>query len=89
MFVVGAAPGCNLADDVASRVLFALLDTGIACISADQVLRAVQQVVDLGHVCDVGCSDHDAVHDPRIIVDTNLRFDIKVTLVALFRLVLF
>ena len=41
MFFVGAAPGCNLPDDVASRMLFALLDTAIACIGADHVLSTV------------------------------------------------
>jgi methionine synthase I (cobalamin-dependent) len=29
-FLVGATPGCNLPDDLASRMLFALLDTGMA-----------------------------------------------------------
>lgn len=41
VFFVGTAPGCNLPDDVASRMLFALLDTGIACIGADHVLSTV------------------------------------------------
>ncbi len=41
MFFVGAAPSCALPDDFASRMFFALLDTGIARISADHVLGAV------------------------------------------------
>lgn len=41
MLLVGAAPGCNLPDDLVSRMLFALFDIGIARISADHVLSTV------------------------------------------------
>ena len=41
VFFVSAAPGCHLPDDLASRMFFALLYTGIARISADHVLSTV------------------------------------------------
>lgn len=52
MLLVGAARGCNLPDDLASCMLFAFFDAGIACVSADHVLSTVWQFVNMGHVRD-------------------------------------
>ena len=41
VLLVDAAPDCNLPGDLAFSILFALLDTGIACIGADHVLITV------------------------------------------------
>ena len=89
VFFVGAAAGRNLPDDLASRMFFALLDAGITHISANHVLTTVQPFADLGYVRDVGRRDHHAVHQPRVIVDTNVRFGAEVILIALLRLVHF
>ncbi len=89
LFFVGAAPCCNLPDDLASHMFFAPLDTGIARISADLVFLTMQQSGDLRDVCNIGRSDHHAVHHPRLIVDPNVRFGAEVILVALLGLVHF
>ncbi|MCY1307940.1 hypothetical protein D9M70_579080 [compost metagenome] len=62
MLLVGAAPGRNLPDDLPTIMLGALFDTGVAGIGTDDVLRAMQQFVDLGNVCNVGRRSHHAVH---------------------------
>jgi hypothetical protein len=54
-------------------MLGALLDTGIAGISTHHVFLAVQQLVDLGNVRHVGCSAHHAMHQPRLVIHTNVR----------------
>lgn len=54
VFLVGAAQRRNLLDDLASYMLFAFFDPGIASISAHHVLRAMRQFVDLGDVRDIG-----------------------------------
>lgn len=60
-----------------------------ARISADHFLVAVYQFVDLVYDGDVGCSDHHAMHQPKLIVFLNVRYGTEVILGALLCLVPF
>ncbi|MCY1241744.1 hypothetical protein D9M72_546640 [compost metagenome] len=61
-FLVGAAPGRNLPDDLATFMFRALFNAGIPGAGAHYVFLAVQQFVDLGDVRDIGGGHHHAVH---------------------------
>ena len=63
-----------------------LLDAGVTGVCADHVLLAVQQLIDLGDIRDIGCRDHHAVHQTRFIVDTYVCLGPEVILVALLGL---
>lgn len=70
-------------------MFFMFFYIGIVCISVDYVFIIVQQFVDLGYVCDVGCSDYYVVYKFGFIVDINVSFGIEVILVVFFGLMYF
>lgn len=87
--LVGAAACCDLPDHFSVGMLGALFDAGVAGIGADDVLVAVQQLVDLGDIRHDGCRAHYAVYQPRFIINTDVRLHAKVILVPLLGLVHF
>ena len=57
-FLVAAAPGGYLPDDLATFMLRALLHSGITGIGTDYVFVAVQQLIDLRDICHIGRRAH-------------------------------
>lgn len=87
--LVGAAACCDLPDHFSVGMLGALFDAGVAGIGADDVLVAVQQLVDVGDIRHGGCRAHHAVYQPRFIINADVRLHAKVILVPLLGLVHF
>src|SRR5690606_30936009 len=85
--LVSAAPRRDLPDDRATCMLGTLLDAGIAGIAADQVFIAVQQLVHLGDIGQVGRRAHHSMHQAGFAVGADVRLHPGVVLVALLGLV--
>lgn len=79
---VGAAANGNRPDNLATFVLRAFFDTGIARVGTDIRLFAAQQCVDLGDIGHVGRRTDHAVHQPRVVIDTDMRLHTEAVLVA-------
>lgn len=84
---VRAAPSRDLPDDLAPLMLLALLDARITGVSRHHVLFAMQQLVHLGDVRNIGGCDMDVVHQPRLHIDPDMRLGTEVVLVAFLGLV--
>ncbi len=56
----------------------AFLDAGVTRVGTDHVLIAVQQLIDLGDIGHVGRRAHHAVHQARLIIDTDVRLHAEV-----------
>lgn len=51
----------------------AFLDAGVTRVCADHVFLAMQQFVDLGNVCNVGCCTDHAVNQTRFVIDGDVK----------------
>jgi len=61
-FLVGAAAGSDLPDHLPAFMFWAFLYAGVTRVGTDHVFLAVQQLVDLGNVCNIGSRADHAVH---------------------------
>ena len=84
-FLVGAAPGGNLPDDLATFMLGAFLHSGITGIGTDHVFVAVQQLIDLRDIGHIGRRAHHAMHQARLVIHTDMGLHAEVPLIALMR----
>jgi len=85
--LVCTAVGGDLPNYFTDFMFSAFLDVGITDIGADHVFLSVQQFVDLGDIHDIGRRAHHAVHQARLIIDTDERLHDEVVLVTLLGLV--
>jgi len=71
--LVSTTAGGDLPDDLPAFMFRAFLDAGVTRVGTDHVLIAVQQLIDLGDIGHVGRRAHHAVHQARLIIDTDVR----------------
>ena len=88
-FLVSAAPGGNLPDDLATLMLGAFLHAGITGIGTDHVFVAVQQLIDLRDIGHIGRCAHHAMHQARLFIHTDMGLHAEVPLIAFLGLVHF
>lgn len=87
--LVSTTAGGDLPDGLPAFMFRAFLDAGVTRVGTDHVLIAVQQLIDLGDIGHVGRRAHHAVHQARLIIDTDVRLHAEVVLVTLLGLMHF
>jgi len=68
-------------------MLPAILCAGVATVAVGLFLAAMQQVLHLGHVTDVGCRAMRMVDEPGVLINANMSLHPETPLTALLGLV--
>ena len=86
-FLVNAAPRRHLQDHFTPVILGTLLAAGITRIGADQILLAMQQLIDLSAIRYICCCAHHALYQSRLVIHADVRLHTEIVLVNLLGLV--